>query len=225
MFFDSLDQIPQIAASNNFSIFVVSQAGAELSPEKLFKNPLCLTPDEKGKISVDMVREFTSHTTGKQSVAQFLVVYPAEAMNEAAENAFLKNLEEPAENTHYVLITSRPSLLLQTILSRAVIYFLKTADSLSAPVAASDKVKTYAKRMITASTDELIEIATEIAGKKDGARQLAIEVAATGVELLYKSYFATGNVKLLTKLPNFIQLYDNLQANGHIKLHLVADMI
>ena len=48
-----------------------------------------------------------------------LVVDGAHQMNEEAANAFLKTLEEPPENSHVILISSRPSRLLPTIHSRS----------------------------------------------------------------------------------------------------------
>ena len=223
MFFDNIEQIPEIAARSNFTIFVVPNA--KDFDFALFPKALKLVPDEKGKISVEQVREFTALTNSKESREQFLVVCPAEAMNEAAENAFLKSLEEPQEHTHYVLVTSRPSLLLPTVLSRAAVYFLRRENSLEAPVVADEKIKVLAKRLIVANEGDLLGIATEITSKKDGAREVALNVVAVAVELTYKSYFATGNVKFLSKLPNLLKLYDNLTGNGHVKLHLVADML
>jgi DNA polymerase-3 subunit delta' len=42
----------------------------------------------------------------------------ADRLNDAASNALLKTLEEPPDGTHLILISSRPRLLLPTILSR-----------------------------------------------------------------------------------------------------------
>ncbi len=49
---------------------------------------------------------------------KLLIVDGAHLMNEEAMNAFLKTLEEPPENSHVVLVTSKPNRLLVTILSR-----------------------------------------------------------------------------------------------------------
>ena len=47
-----------------------------------------------------------------------LIVDGAHQMKESAANAFLKTLEEPPDNSHVVLVTSKPGRLLTTILSR-----------------------------------------------------------------------------------------------------------
>jgi DNA polymerase-3 subunit delta' len=47
-----------------------------------------------------------------------IIIDPADAMNEEAQNAFLKTLEEPPPDVVFVLITSRPQALRETIRSR-----------------------------------------------------------------------------------------------------------
>ena len=51
-------------------------------------------------------------------------------MNPAAANAFLKNLEEPKENYHYVLQTEKLSRILPTIISRSEVFILKHNNNL-----------------------------------------------------------------------------------------------
>ena len=227
MFFDNLSDLPALAQKTNFSIFAADSMEARKVLEKTYKSAaLFLAPDEKtGKISVDMVRDFTALTNSRDTLDRFFVVLNAETLNQHAENAFLKNLEEPKPHHHFVLVTKTPSALLPTILSRAQIFYLKETNSLSKQVAASDKVKTLAKQLITADSKQLIELANELSKKKDNPRECALEVVGTAIEILYKSYFATSQEKFLKKLPNLLTLYDSLQKNGHVKLHIVADML
>lgn len=71
-------------------------------------------------ITIEQVRELhdfiyvSSHRGGRKVV----LVSPAEALNAAAANALLKNLEEPPEGVHFVLISHRPQRLMRTIISR-----------------------------------------------------------------------------------------------------------
>ncbi len=46
------------------------------------------------------------------------IIFDAECMNEQAQNAFLKTLEEPPSKTSFILVSGRPSSLLTTIRSR-----------------------------------------------------------------------------------------------------------
>ncbi|MEE2789412.1 MAG: DNA polymerase III subunit delta' [Myxococcota bacterium] len=71
-------------------------------------------------IKIDQVRalqqslSFKSFEGGKRVV----LVFEAEKMNPNTANAMLKTLEEPGENTHFVLVSHHAHRLLSTILSR-----------------------------------------------------------------------------------------------------------
>ncbi len=223
MFFDNLNDITRIATKVSCSIFVVPP-----DTKLKLKNPLYLRPSDDRQtelISVEALREFLSLTNNKETSERFFVITPADAMNEAAQNAFLKTFEEPKEFCHFILLTEQPSSLLPTILSRAQVFYLRQDHPLNRPPAAKEKTLTLAKKLISAAPRDLPALAIELSKSKTKPRQQALEVVATAIELLYKSYFKTGNDKFLTKLPNFIKLYDNLFANGHIKLHIVADLL
>lgn len=223
MFFDNPSDISKIATKVSCSIFVVPP-----NTQLRLKNPLCLRPDEDTKtniIGVDAMRDFLSLTNNRETSDRFFVITPADAMNEAAQNAFLKTFEEPKEFCHFVLLTEQPSSLLPTILSRAQVFYLKKPNPLDQPPQAKAKTLTLAKKLISATPRDLPALATELSKIKTKPRQQSLEIVATAIELLYKSYFKTGNDKFLVKLPNFIQLYDNIAANGHIKLHIVADLL
>ena len=74
---------------------------------------------EKGYLKIDQVRELQRALTFKtERGKRVAVVHDADAMQLPAANAFLKTLEEPPGPTVIVLLTSRPAMLLPTILSR-----------------------------------------------------------------------------------------------------------
>src|SRR5690606_22536800 len=53
-------------------------------------------------------------------VTKFAVIKDADRMGQEAENAFLKTLEEPPQASRLLLLTARPEMLLETILSRCI---------------------------------------------------------------------------------------------------------
>lgn len=223
MFFDNLEQIPTIAQRTSCAVFVVP-------PETKLDLPtaLRLTPSDDKKtslITVEQVREFIALSSSKEVRDRYFIITPADAMNEAAQNAFLKTLEEPKPFCHFVLLTEQPSALLPTILSRSQVFSLKIKHVLDQAPNADAKIINFAKQLIAANPQNLPAIAAEIAKSKTKTREQALDISATAIELLYKSYFKTKNPKFLSKLPDFITLHKNLSANGHIKLHLVADLI
>lgn len=219
MFFNDLTQLPEIATRASCAIFVIPP-----ETELKLKNTFYLKPeDEKATISVAQIRDFIALASNKQTTDQFFVITPADRLNIAAQNAFLKNLEEPKDHVHYLLFTKQPSALLPTILSRAELYYLKKTNQLTTPPEADPEIIKIAKQLISTPPTTLPTLATDIAKHKD-ARTYAINIVSTAIELLFKSYFITKNPKLLEKIPHFTELYDNLQNNGHVKLHLIADL-
>jgi DNA polymerase-3 subunit delta' len=57
-------------------------------------------------------------TTAARGRGKFVVVHPAERMNEVAASAFLKTLEEPPGDARFLLCSAAPDRLLATIRSR-----------------------------------------------------------------------------------------------------------
>lgn len=229
MFCENVKQLAEILPKLNCAVLGLP---ADAKTPKLYsqlglKNAVIISPDESKTscvISVEQIRDLIAMTNSREASERFSVIDPAEAMNESAANAFLKTFEEPKPHCHFVLICKTPSSLLPTILSRAQVFYLREPGILDKPPSAKPKVMTAAKALIAANPHDLVKIANEIAKTKTKPREYALEVVATGIELLYKSYFKTNNPKFLSKLPNMLKLYDNLDQNGHLKLHLVADL-
>jgi len=78
-------------------------------------------PEEPGKgITIGQIRSLITRLTLKPQfeTIRVVIINPADKMNNAAANAFLKCLEEPTERTTILLITDKPSKLPATITSR-----------------------------------------------------------------------------------------------------------
>ncbi|HEY8992754.1 MAG TPA: hypothetical protein VIM37_02790 [Candidatus Microsaccharimonas sp.] len=73
---------------------------------------------EKGVITVDVIRRLYSMTKTIETGTRLIVIDYAQRMGVQAQNAFLKLLEEPGANTHFILLTHAVSKLLPTIRSR-----------------------------------------------------------------------------------------------------------
>lgn len=220
MYFDDVSQIKEIALRTGCAIFVMP--GSVIAQ---IDGAIVLEPEEKTVITIEQVRNVLSKLSMKQLGDVFVVVRPADKLGEDAANAFLKSLEEPRDKVHFVLVTDAPSKLLPTILSRAEIYFLKQKATVTDEINADAKTKELAKRLIVARPGDLVGLADELTKKKDGVRARVLEVLGVAVEMLYKSYFKTNNELFVKKLPKFLACYEAISANGHIKLHLVADLI
>lgn len=75
-------------------------------------------------LSIDMAREIGKELayTNFSDQTRFLVIYCLEKSSLEAQNALLKNLEEPPANTQIILTTTDPSNILPTIFSRVEVY-------------------------------------------------------------------------------------------------------
>jgi DNA polymerase-3 subunit delta' len=76
--------------------------------------------EERQAILIEQIRDL-NHFLGlsrSYSPLRVAVIAPAERMNVNAANSLLKSLEEPAANTHILLLTDNPGSLLPTIRSR-----------------------------------------------------------------------------------------------------------
>ena len=80
-----------------------------------------ISPDEPGKaITIGQIRSLVNRLNLKPQFETYriVIINPADLMNNAAANAFLKCLEEPTERTVILLITDKPARLPATIVSR-----------------------------------------------------------------------------------------------------------
>ncbi len=80
-------------------------------------------PESRSRsISIDAIRaaEHTLQMSAGRGVTKFAIIDDCDRMGQAAENAFLKTLEEPPRASMLLLLTSQPEQLLDTILSRCI---------------------------------------------------------------------------------------------------------
>jgi DNA polymerase-3 subunit delta' len=83
---------------------------------------LIVEPGDNGAIKVDQVRDIVDRAAyrpfeGKRRV---VIVNDADVMVAHAQNGLLKTLEEPPSLSVFVLVTSRPDMLLATVRSRCI---------------------------------------------------------------------------------------------------------
>lgn len=96
-------------------------------PDIIFISP----KEGKKGISVNQIREDVipqSITAKQMSRRKVFVITPANRMNEQAQNALLKVLEEPPKDVVFILVTESRTALLDTVISRCITFSL-TAPS------------------------------------------------------------------------------------------------
>lgn len=93
---------------------------------------LPIEPDEPGKaIGIDKIRQLIVKLALKPQFEAYrvVVIEPADNLNTASANAFLKCLEEPTERTCIILLSEQPGRLPATIRSRCQIIACPMPDT------------------------------------------------------------------------------------------------
>ncbi|MCU0655396.1 MAG: DNA polymerase III subunit delta' [Polyangiaceae bacterium] len=112
--------------------------------------------EEKQGISVKQIRQVLLarlHVPPHAGRGRVVIIRNAEEMNQQSANALLKTLEEPPARTHFILLTSKGRMLLDTIRSRALpVRFAPLRDEVMR--------KILAARGVPASTvEQVLELA------------------------------------------------------------------
>ena len=102
----------------------IAEGLLELDEGSLNKYPYILSigEDDATSISIDQIREINSFLSlkvpSKKTIRRVIIINNADKMTTEAQNALLKNLEEPPLDTIFILTTNSTSSLLETIISR-----------------------------------------------------------------------------------------------------------
>ncbi len=107
-------QCARIRSGKHADVEVVAPGGLTLHPSSDGTNDRVISIGQIRRIEMLAV---THPYEGKRRV---FIVDPADAMTNDASDAFLKTLEEPGSFVNFVLVTSRPQLLSETIRSRCL---------------------------------------------------------------------------------------------------------
>ena len=169
---------------------------------------LIVEPGESGLIKIEQVRDLIDRVAYRpfEGRRRVFIIDEADALVVAAQHALLKTLEEPPPSSVFLLITSRPDVLLPTVLSRCprlrfrplsvedvarvLVTLGQSAANAQAVAASADGSVGHA---LEASADELVEarqVAQQVlthAGasddprlRVDGAKDLLAKTGAGG---------------------------------------------
>ncbi|MCX8026808.1 MAG: AAA family ATPase [Thermodesulfovibrionales bacterium] len=78
--------------------------------------------DSETEIKVDNIRKLEDFVFVRpyEATKKVVIIDEAHRMNQSAQNAFLKTLEEPPDYCYFILVSSAPDLLFETVRSRCV---------------------------------------------------------------------------------------------------------
>lgn len=210
-----------ISQKTGFSIFEFPEADfATILPHANH-----FRPEEKKVYTKEEIDAIAELVHSKQQSSFTIVLENGEEMNEHAANTFLKTLEEPGENVHFVFLVRNISKVLPTIKSRAQNYYLPPEIKIAEAPKIEPDLLNAAKKYLTCTPQDLPKFCDQIAKAKPDARGKAIDIIDAAIQLAYKSYFVTAQTKYIDRLDSLLQASEALRAGGHIKLQLIAGML
>ena len=112
------DSCKRIAKGNHPDVIFARPQADLVARGQMGKADFEGTPSRE--IRVDEVRQLARRLSLAAAVGnrKVCVLTPADAINERAQNAILKTLEEPPPSTTFILVTAAPDVLLPTVRSR-----------------------------------------------------------------------------------------------------------
>jgi|GEM_PF-5064705 len=208
--------------------------------ENNYPDLLHLVPGEWEKqksytIVMDAVRAISASLKSAPITARrrIVIIHDADVMNEDAQNAFLKTLEEPLEGlrTSFVLLTTRPNKLLPTIRSRCQEIKFRRIDPerIKTMLLSEFEIPESGAAILAALSDGSMGKARELAGGDLLTERrewlLALDAAYAGdSEVAIKLSEEIGsNREMLSRFLEFLLLwhrdllaYSSAGENGHI---------
>lgn len=94
-----------------------------------------ICPEDSSKsLKIEQIRllQTQAYQRPQRGQRQFMVLTATERMNKSVANALLKTLEEPANDTYFILLAEHLSTMLPTILSRAAVWPVPIRDVVTA---------------------------------------------------------------------------------------------
>lgn len=122
-------------------------------------------------IGIDQIRELKSKLALKpyQSLVKIALIVQAEKLTLAAQNSFLKTLEEPPARSLIVLETANPNLLLPTIVSRCQIIKLGSLPQIQARPTQIKSHQQLITKILKSGVGERLKLATTYAQNREQA--------------------------------------------------------
>ena len=137
-----------------------------------------IEPEKKSRvISVDAMRAFQQHFACTSFAGGWKVglILNADCCHVSSANAFLKTLEEPPEQTVFLLLTDQVQRLLPTVISRCQRIALAGEDTLLPPGDAHDAVLDILRRLGSAGRVGAMSSAAELTALLKGQKDALVK--------------------------------------------------
>lgn len=177
--------------------------------------------DGKKNITVSQIRELRSEAYVKahSALRRVFIIDGADKMNEQAQNALLKVLEEPPQNVVFLLTASSRTLLLETIVSRCALLTLNNGK----PVDDGDDIMSAAEQFIKYMLDgnelEMLRLVFPYEKDRVAAGEFFEKLRMLIALQIKKSQSNTTLAKSLVSLYNYTgEVLERLKTNVNLSL-------
>ena len=174
---------------------------------------LVVEPDEAGKaIGIDKIRQLIVKLALKPQFDghRVVLIQPADQLNIASANAFLKCLEEPTERTCLILLSEQPGRLPATIRSRCQKIVCRPPDD-------QQTAAWLRQQGLTEDPQLLLSLA-------GGSPLLAKRYAEQGVMALHEAYFKQW-LDIAQGKPMIVAVAEQWQKQETLELNVVLNWI
>lgn len=172
-------------------------------------------------LSIDLIREVGRELafTNLNNQTRFLIIYCLDKSSLEAQNALLKNLEEPPANTQIILTGTDLSNILPTIFSRVQVFQL-SEDATQSQTIIDDATKSNYEKILTKPLATLLELTDMPSTKEDALNffrnfllHLDTEIHSEKTQLQSSMVFYYAKVMQKT-----VVLIEQIQKNVNLKL-------
>lgn len=179
------------------------------------------TLDGKKFLSVAQIRELRTDAFVKPHQAQrrVFIIENSHRMNEQAQNALLKVLEEPPKNVVFILLVPSKTMLLDTIISRCVL--LSTLTTQNDVDSHFDLANKFIDLLLTGSEYDMLKLLTPLEKSRTDAEDFFNTLAVCITQRLKKS---SGYSRVLDSLFDDTKYYLDLLATN-INMSLLISLV
>jgi DNA polymerase III delta prime subunit len=117
-------------------------------------------PEDKQEISIDAIRSLISKLKTKTDSTRVVLISNADLLSLEAQNGLLKTLEQPGENTYFILTISSDGFVLPTVMSRAeklIVHPISLSEALDFYVSRFSKEQITSAWNLSEGNAQLIE--------------------------------------------------------------------
>lgn len=154
------------------------------------------------------VRELNKFTNLSLTEKTAIIIKNFDGAGEEAQNAFLKNLEEPQENLSYILTAKNEDSVLPTIASRCTLMEVE-----SSRLEVGMEVEVRIMEFVNASPGEKLQITSKITKRDE-----AIDFVKDVLIVLHEKF--KNDPELLPTIEAAANTLRNLELNGNVQIQL-----